>query len=168
MFEEIENPIKILRTLKGAPLSVYMAMYLAGQPVSAKWLETVTGYSDKPITKAIDLLIEYELINKNHRGYIISGVKQLKLCAEKKINKEKYRLLHEFGIGEPILKELAAREDQTIEYIKSMISDARIKKISPNLLIHKIRSGDRPLGLIDLEDQNRYLTGPYGDIGKHW
>jgi hypothetical protein len=49
-----------------------------------------------------------------------------------------------------------------------MVKDARIKKISPNLLIHKIRSGDKPMKLEDPNDYKKYLRGEFAEIGKHW
>jgi len=55
----IENPIKLLRELKGAPLSVLFALAIVHQPVSAGWLEMVTGYSNPSITNALRLLIEF-------------------------------------------------------------------------------------------------------------
>lgn len=55
----VENPIKLLRELKGAPLSVLFALAIVHQPVNAGWLEMVTGYSDQAITKALRLLVEF-------------------------------------------------------------------------------------------------------------
>jgi len=59
-----ENPIKLLRELKGCPLSVLLALSIVKQPVNAGWLENVTGYSDKPISKALELLVEFGYIAK--------------------------------------------------------------------------------------------------------
>jgi hypothetical protein len=71
----------MLRTLKGSPLSVLMALALAGQPVSATWLETVTGYTDKSIQSGLNVLVEFGLATRNGRYYwqIADGVAQLPL-----------------------------------------------------------------------------------------
>lgn len=50
--------ISFLRQLKGAPLSIYIALVMANQPVSLEWLSQVTGYSDKPTTAALAYLHE--------------------------------------------------------------------------------------------------------------
>lgn len=161
-----ENLIKELRTLKGAPLSVYFAIYFANQIVTIKWIEMVTGYSDKPVTKAIRLLLEYQFILKNSRGFSIKKEKQLILGDDLNKNK-KYLMLKDFGIGEPVLSELSCRDDLNDQYIKEQIEQAKRKKISTGLLIHKIRCKDKVEEIIDLEDHRRYLKGPYGEIGSH-
>ena len=52
------NPLTVLRSLKGAPLSCLMALMFATQPVGKEWLSRVTGYSDKPVASALDYLLE--------------------------------------------------------------------------------------------------------------
>jgi len=61
---QIENPIKLLRELKGPPLAVLMALAIVRQPVNAGWVEMVTGYGNQAITKALKLLVEYQYIRK--------------------------------------------------------------------------------------------------------
>ena len=81
----IENPIRLVRELKGAPLSILFAMAIAGQNIGAEWLSRVTGYTDKPINQALLLLEEYGFIariNRYHWG-LTAGCKQLPLMVPK-------------------------------------------------------------------------------------
>lgn len=59
------NPLTALRSLKGAPLSCLVALIFANQPVGKEWLARVTGYSDKPVSSAMDYLLEM--------GFVING-----------------------------------------------------------------------------------------------
>lgn len=52
------NPLTVLRSLKGAPLSCLMALMFATQPVGKLWLSRITGYSDKPVAAALEYLLE--------------------------------------------------------------------------------------------------------------
>lgn len=74
-----EDPVKMLRQLKGAPLAVLLACYWARQRVSADWLVTVTGYTDKPVTQALKLLSAYGYLTKGAGGWQIAGGVQLPL-----------------------------------------------------------------------------------------
>ncbi len=71
--------IEMLRTLKGAPLAVLLALALARQPAGAEYLARVTGYSDKPTGQALKLLSEYGLVTCNGRNawQIAGGAVQL-------------------------------------------------------------------------------------------
>lgn len=73
-----------VRLLKGAPLSCFLLMSLAGQPVTAEYLERNSGYSDKPVLAALRLLEEYGLITHNERyaWQIADGVRQIPLIAQ--------------------------------------------------------------------------------------
>lgn len=71
----------MVRGLKGAPLSVLVLLMLAGQPVSAQYLEHMSGYSDKNVNSALLTLLEFGLVTRNGRyqWQIADGVKQLPL-----------------------------------------------------------------------------------------
>ncbi len=73
----------MLRTLKGSPLSVLMALALTRQPVGSEWLQTATGYSDKSIQTGLNVLVEFGLVTRNGRyaWQIAAGVEQLPLMA---------------------------------------------------------------------------------------
>ncbi len=71
--------IEMLRTLKGAPLAVLMALALTRQPAGAEYLARVTGYSPRPTGQALKLLEDYGLVTRNSRyaWQIASGLVQL-------------------------------------------------------------------------------------------
>lgn len=73
------NPIKLLRLLKGAPLSVLIACNSAKQPVTETWLCDMTGYTDKPVASATRLLKEYGWVTKTRGGWMIANADQLPL-----------------------------------------------------------------------------------------
>lgn len=149
----IENPLKELRILKGAPLSIIFALMMARQTVNIKWLKTVTGYSDKTVTEAIDLLIEFDYIKRisgqkiqltktKQLPLMIEETKEEKLFLEEKneeINEKLLIELEEYGIGEPVRSELAKKD---YEYIHAHLLNAKEKSINQGLLIYKIRQGD--------------------------
>jgi len=71
-----------LRALKGAPLSIVIAMLIVNQPVGENWLCSITGYSQNTIRKGCQFLIETQMIRRNERyhGYaLIKGAMQLPL-----------------------------------------------------------------------------------------
>lgn len=80
---EFDNPLSYLRQVKGAPLSILVALSAANQPVQAKWLGSMTGYSPNSITTALVLLSEMQLVSCNtHRTAwrLTNGVRQLPLA----------------------------------------------------------------------------------------
>jgi hypothetical protein len=69
-----------LRALKGAPLSILIAMMIAQQPVGEGWLETITGYSQNTVRNGCKFLLEIQMIQRNSRyqGYTLTnGARQL-------------------------------------------------------------------------------------------
>ncbi|MCC6147782.1 MAG: hypothetical protein IT308_09465 [Anaerolineaceae bacterium] len=71
--------MEMLRTLKGPPLAVLIALLSVRQPVQADWLARATGYSDKPVKQALELLAEYGMATRNGRyaWQIADGVQPL-------------------------------------------------------------------------------------------
>jgi hypothetical protein len=69
-----------IRALKGAPLSILVAMLIAQQPVGEGWLATITGYSPNTIRNGCKFLIETQMIQRNgrYKGYVLTnGTQQL-------------------------------------------------------------------------------------------
>ena len=62
---DLQNPLIHLRQLKGAPLSIIVALIVVNQPSQAKWLAAITGYSPNIITSALVLLLEMQLVSCN-------------------------------------------------------------------------------------------------------
>lgn len=75
---------RLVRELKGCPLSVLMLLALSSTPMSNEWLSQMSGYSDKPLANALAMLssVEYQLIRKVRGGWIVNTVKQLPLEEE--------------------------------------------------------------------------------------
>lgn len=65
--EKFEFTSKMVRELKGAPLSCLILMALAGQAVSAQFLERQSGYSDKIVNSALLYLQDNGYITRNER-----------------------------------------------------------------------------------------------------
>ncbi len=66
--------LEMLRTLKGAPLAVLIALALTRQSAGAEYLARVTGYSERPTEQALKLLADYGLVTRNGRyGWQIAG-----------------------------------------------------------------------------------------------
>lgn len=61
------SPLTALRSLKGAPLSCLVALMFASQPVGKEWLSRITGYSDKPVSAALDYLLEMGFVTSSGR-----------------------------------------------------------------------------------------------------
>ena len=71
-----------IRALKGAPLSILIAMLIARQPVGEDWLVTITGYSQNTVRNGCKFLTEIQMIQRNGRyhGYVLTnGAEQLTL-----------------------------------------------------------------------------------------
>jgi hypothetical protein len=78
----LDDPLKMVRTLKGAPLSCLFVLHLVNQPVTGKFLCRHTGYSDHSITDALALLEDYRLATcDTHRSNwrLTNGARQLPL-----------------------------------------------------------------------------------------
>jgi hypothetical protein len=77
----------MVRTLKGAPLAVFVLLRMAqadgSGPQGAEWLERYSGYSDKPVSQALAFLEEQGLVSRNGRylWQLSGGVKQFPLSA---------------------------------------------------------------------------------------
>jgi hypothetical protein len=77
-----DPPLAILRALKGAPISIVIALKLANQPVGAAWLIVATGYSHGAISRALRVLCELQIVQPISRcnGWTLSeGGSQLLL-----------------------------------------------------------------------------------------
>ncbi len=73
-----------LRALKGAPLSIMIALLFANQPAGEGWLVSMTGYSQNTIRAGCKFLMESQLIQRNGRydSYVLmNGAVQLPLPA---------------------------------------------------------------------------------------
>ena len=60
-----------IRELKGAAVSVLLLLGLCHAPVNKRWLECMSGYSDKPVKQACDDLRKLGLVTKDRSGWFL-------------------------------------------------------------------------------------------------
>jgi hypothetical protein len=84
MILQSENPIRMVRELKGAPLSILMVLNLVHQRVTQEYLERATGYTDKPVSQALAYMQEIGLADHTNAGWqlIKANMMQLPLPLE--------------------------------------------------------------------------------------
>ncbi len=98
-----------LPSLKGAPLSIFVAMLIAQQPLQASELETYTGLANGAVTKGLKRLTDLKaVINLGRRGWILSPNWQqltlpLQFLVSGSVNHEKRDLDHEKRDLPPLL-----------------------------------------------------------------
>lgn len=70
---------RMVRELKGAPLSCFVLLSLSTTPVSNEWLCIMSGYTDKPIAQALKLLSspEYQIARRCRGGWMMAKSFQL-------------------------------------------------------------------------------------------
>lgn len=175
-----DDPIKLLRQLKGAPLAVLLAMYWTRARVSADWLVTVTGYTDKPVTQALRVLSAYGWITKVQGGWQLSAGVQLPLGftesekfrtsssssskevgeiysedeEENRKNSENFhanfRVLKGYGVREPALSRLAALPHVTVDFIHGHIKQIHRERGNLGTAIHRI---EHDWQVLELEEE---------------
>ncbi len=70
---QIENPLRMVREMKGAPISILMALALVRQRVTQEWIERNTGYTDKPVSQALAYLAEIGFVDHSNAGWQLTG-----------------------------------------------------------------------------------------------
>ncbi len=65
----MQSNLYMLRTLKGAPLAVFVCLYLSQRPLRAGEIADYTGYTDKPVSTALKMLKEMNAITRNQNGW---------------------------------------------------------------------------------------------------
>jgi len=81
MTTTFENPLALLRQLKGAPLSVYMACLIVRQVVGRDWLCQQTGYTEHAVTTALGYLTSHNFLARVTGGWMVATAAQLPLMA---------------------------------------------------------------------------------------
>lgn len=108
---QMDAPIKILRQLKGAPLAVLLAFWIERARLSADYLVTVTGYTDKPVSQALKLLTAYGYLTKVQGGWQLASNVQLPLHSVEDTESEKFRLSSSSSIENPSTSYLEEEEE---------------------------------------------------------
>ncbi len=105
----IEFTSTMVKTLKGAPLSVLILLAMAKTPLSAQYLERESGYSDKAVNSALLYLADHGLITRNGRyaWQIANGVKALPLMIEIEAAEEESAGTEDVGAQTPPEEEIS-------------------------------------------------------------
>lgn len=139
------NGVGVIRALKGAPISIYVALYTCGDAMTEQMLCTITGYTDKSVSRGLELLQAMGVITQlHHRGpWVInkaieflqfgeiptsSSSSRVNIPVNDEVsttsyNSEIFRILTEAGVFEPARSEICAME-LSPGYIKAHIKAA--------------------------------------------
>lgn len=90
MAKYTSQQVSFLKSLKGAPASILIALALTGVSLTNQDLQMVTGYSDKPVTKGLALLELHGLAQNNgiHYGWSLPQGVQLPLFPSALLGRE--------------------------------------------------------------------------------
>jgi hypothetical protein len=190
------DPTRLLRELKGAPLSVLLAFVITRTTLSADWLVTQTGYTDKPVTQALKLLTARGWLTKSMGGWRLCEGVQLPLGLsdsenfrlssssslisgatsyqeeqeEDRKNSDSYhanyRVLKNYGIREPACGKLAGLEHVTPEYIHAHIRQARLDKGTLGTAIHRMMHGWEQPEILEDVREYRRYSSPSDWLGS--
>src|SRR5512140_1718456 len=80
----LENPLTFVRSMKGAPASVLLALLFTGRAMTNRELQRWTGYASHAIIDAIGLLVDLGwLIAQSKRGpWLLAAGRQFPLMPE--------------------------------------------------------------------------------------
>ena len=169
--------------LKGAPITVLFALLSEGGCASTGKLIRITGYSQPTVSRACRQLCEAGLAVSGQVGWtvlegelqMVLGTKNilptttvfniddkqitLNLKAEEGKN---ILVLKQAGIGEPLRSQLASLP---LDYLEAHISHWRKEKKPVNILIHRLKNGDKAPE--NPNDPQRYITGEFADFVEH-
>jgi hypothetical protein len=171
MIIQSENPIRMVRELKGAPLSIVMVLSLVHQRVTQEYLERATGYTDKPVSQALAYLQEVGLADHIQAGWqlIKENAKQLPLTmqidsANMQTLQGKEAEIHEESdvIEEP--NKMSRNNSDSLNYLsKEVVVDININnKSTTNLLNLNDKDGKNPTS----EEIQRVLDAAAGLFGR--
>ncbi len=102
----MESTFLLLQALRGAALSCLYALRFAASPASPVWLCTVTGYSDKTVTRALQKLKELKIVcySTLGSGWVLAHSADLDLF----FHPENRR-----NSGEPVLQTLESESESS-------------------------------------------------------
>jgi hypothetical protein len=69
VIDQASQVVRLVRELKGASLSILVALAFVKQPVDQAWLERATGYTDKTVGQALLYLSETGLVEHSPQGW---------------------------------------------------------------------------------------------------
>jgi hypothetical protein len=160
-----ENPLTFVRSLKGAPASVFLALLFARHPMTNRELQRWTGYSEQSISQAAHLLVDLGWLSAlGPRGpWTLGDGRQLPLMAslpaevpaaapvnnhvepphdaeemeDANVVKTLYAL-YDAGIHEPTAGRLARLPDVTPDYVAAHVELANAQGYGLGVAIHRI------------------------------
>lgn len=108
--------VRMIRELRGTPLSVVLALQCAHQRVSQAWLERATGYTDKPVSQALAYLAEIGMVDHTLAGWGLAGGRQMVLGEVEQIEEGEDYTLEDTEITEksPIHR-ISGYEDDSLD-----------------------------------------------------
>ena len=155
-----DNPIRMVRELKGAPLSIIMVLSMVQQRVTQEYLERSTGYTDKPVSQALAYLQEIGLADHTRSGWQLIKSDRLQLPLPLALESENLRPVE----PDP--------ENKNADELSRNISDSLKLEEEVNLTNTLINSSSDSLkaeqvGKIPTVDEIRKVLGAAADLFGH-
>ena len=160
MIIQSDNPIRMVRELKGAPLSIIMVLSLVQQRVSQEYLERSTGYTDKPVSQALAYLQEIGLADHTRSGWQLIKSDRIQLPLPLALEGE------EIEQAEPV------PENKTVNELSRNISDSLKLEEEVNLTNKIFNSSSDSLkaeqvGKIPTDDEIQKVLDAAADLFGH-
>lgn len=159
-----ENLVTFLRSMKGAPASVLLALIFSRKSLTDRELQRLTGYSDDTITQATRLLVDLGWITASSpRGpWCLAAARQLPLLdrADQQLPRvttspvlvhtemsnpaaehvaRNLRALYDAGVREPIATRLARLPHVNPEYVAAHVKHALAQRATLGTAIYRIQ-----------------------------
>lgn len=134
----LDNPVRLVRELKGAPLSIVIVLGLVHQRVTQEYLERTTGYTDKPVSQALSYLAEIGMVNHTSAGWqLLAGMQQLPPAPQE---------LEEGEAIEPVTEDQDPEQDPDLDQEKpaidgQMLNESEYISDSPIIIITELIKG---------------------------
>lgn len=133
------DPIIILRSIKGVPLTCLIALLLPEKPVGLGWLMRATSYSKKPIIEALNVLLQLNFV-VNKGGY-----------KSWQINPQTLQI---FVQNLPSLTEIWGRFSTNLPTATAALNNQEIKEIKAAAVIESLT----PLKIHQISDTHKILS----------
>ena len=155
-----DNPIRMVRELKGAPLSIIMVLSMVQQRVTQEYLERSTGYTDKPVSQALAYLQEIGLADHTRSGWQLIKSDRIQLPLPLALE------------GEDLRQDEPDREYKNADEGSRNISDSLKLEEEVNLSFKDINSSSDSLkavqvGKIPTDEEIRKVMGAAADLFGH-
>lgn len=163
-----ENPMTFVRSLKGAPASVFLAFLFLRRPMTNRELQRWTGYGEGAVTQAVHLLVDLGWVSAlgPHGPWTMGSERQLPLTPslpaeasepaspgvhvdeqeagegpEDKENENVVRTLHalyDAGVQEPTAGRLARLAHVSAGYVTAHVEQANAQGFGLGVAIYRI------------------------------